>query len=43
MSDNKPQFFTLERLGWCLVYDLMIVGALACWVVFRWKVLGHGM
>jgi hypothetical protein len=37
----EVKFFTLHKLFWCLVYDLMIIGALGVWVFVNVQILGH--
>lgn len=43
MQSNElvpERFFSLRKIWWTIVYDLMLVGFLACWVFIRVAVFG---
>lgn len=35
------RFFSLEKLFWAFIYDMILVGVLASWIFFQVKVMGN--
>lgn len=39
--ETKDRFFSLYKLFWTVIYDLLAIGFISFWIFFQVKVLGN--